>query len=124
MGSIKGLRRGRYNKKRKDFLCLRCNKLYKKHSSLTQHIRSVHLNIQIVCSFCNKPFKSKSTLNRHTRKSHNGVTQRLSGTQKKHQPIFQTPSMRVIHRSSLMPHFHPCQEYCVSKPTGNMEYTW
>lgn len=75
MGSIKGLRRGKYQTRsiNGDVFCSRCNKRYKRRQSLLQHIRSKHLNIRSICTICLRKYTSVSTYNRHLRNVH-GLT--------------------------------------------------
>lgn len=82
MGSIKGIRRGKYktlNSVQNGFCCTRCNKKYKRRYSLLQHIRSKHLGIKIKCPICLKEFTSKSVQRRHIKKVH-GITNLLDNT--------------------------------------------
>lgn len=90
MGSIKGIRRGNYKSHRLQpngyVNCARCNKSYKRRSSLLQHIRAKHLGITKVCGFCRKKYSSSSTLNRHQKDVHGVQAQSHSSisNQEKH----------------------------------------
>lgn len=75
MGSIKGIRRGKYKiRHQKEHVCSRCSKVYRRRNSLFQHIQSKHLNVRVTCTICTKKYISISVRNRHLRKVH-GITQ-------------------------------------------------
>lgn len=79
MGSIKGIQRGKYRSRGPsgNVVCSRCSKAFKRRQSLLQHIRSVHLKIQITCTICRKNYTSKSVYNRHLKNVH-GIINKLS----------------------------------------------
>lgn len=73
MGSIKGVRRGKYTRKVKPSeatRCCKCNKTYKRTGSLKHHILSKHSNYYVICPLCNRKFTSVSTSNRHIKIVH------------------------------------------------------
>lgn len=53
---------------RKD--CKTCGKIFKKVSSLKQHINYSHKGIRVQCADCSKMYNSVSTANRHRRNAH------------------------------------------------------
>lgn len=77
MGSIKGVRRGKYKTRtlhpNGEVQCFHCHKKYRKRSSLLQHIRATHFQLRKKWNICARKFTSTSTLNRHQRKVH-GIT--------------------------------------------------
>lgn len=74
MGSIKGVKRGKYNKNRitppEKVCCSYCGNEYKKRTSLIQHMRARHLKIKVTCPICLNKYTGRSMLNRHYKKKH------------------------------------------------------
>lgn len=74
MGSVKGVRRGKYQSHiltvKGDVYCSECGMKYKKRSSLMQHFQAKHLKKRIICPQCSKKFTSISTMGRHMRRVH------------------------------------------------------
>lgn len=69
MGSVRGVRRGKYAVKFSGIpRCALCNKFYKRKQSLIQHNLTTHLNHRTVCSICGKKYSSLSSHNRHLKK--------------------------------------------------------
>lgn len=74
MGSIKGVRRGRYKKRTIKMegkaICSECHKKYARKAILEHHIKSEHLKYRVNCPLCYKNFVSVSICNRHLKKVH------------------------------------------------------
>lgn len=73
MGSIKGVRRGRYATKsnqENQTSCGQCNRIYKRKHSLAHHIRTTHSNYSVECPICKIKLTSVSVRNRHLKNVH------------------------------------------------------
>ena len=62
---------GQKNQCEKLFICIMCNKTFKKKSLISKHIKRHSGSRQYPCNVCNKTFKQKSNLIRHE-KIHSG----------------------------------------------------
>mmetsp|Transcript_5125 Transcript_5125/g.22146 ORF Transcript_5125/g.22146 Transcript_5125/m.22146 type:complete len:131 (-) Transcript_5125:236-628(-) len=59
---------GALQRRKRSYLCTKCNQLYGTKSSLTRHQRVVHNHERpYACPVCNKRFSSKSCVKRHAR---------------------------------------------------------
>jgi Zn finger protein HypA/HybF involved in hydrogenase expression len=51
--------------KQKQFVCKKCNKIYKTYNGRYLHIRAVHDEIRYQCNLCSQEFMYKSSRNKH-----------------------------------------------------------
>ena len=53
-----------------DFVCNVCGKQFKSKTTLTQHNRDVHIELDVPCSSCDKTFRTKKHLADHKLSKH------------------------------------------------------
>lgn len=74
MGSIKGVRRGKYTVRTLnpsgEVYCFKCNKCFKRKAILRHHIRTKHLNFLVRCPVCANGFVSTYVCKRHLKNVH------------------------------------------------------
>lgn len=95
MGSIKGVRRGKYKTytlNNQKVYCWKCLKSYKRKAILEHHIRTKHLNHCVACPVCDQRFASVSTCHRHLREMHHISNYKAFNLRLKIYPSTKTPT--------------------------------
>lgn len=122
MGSIKGVKRGKYkivNSSQNGFACVRCNNKYKRRNSLLKHIESKHLQITTKCPICSKKFTSKSVQTRHLKNVHGIQNKSRLETQSYLETQLAAPLVELSHEADeTFPHMSNILAFKESKKFG------